>query len=90
MLVMTQGPIYTLDDNGNVIARTNGPEGWTYSNWRILGFLRRHNSGTMVSLADALNGADIGHGYVVDCDHGTRRVWMGSPGRCKRLWMLAP
>lgn len=80
---------YVLDDEGFVVSRTNGPEGWDYKNgWRILGFLKRANSGLdlMVSLPDAANGADIGHGYVVDWDHGYTRVWMG--GKHDRAWMI--
>jgi hypothetical protein len=85
-LTTTNGTRYTLDDNGAVVARTDGPEGWDYSGkWKVLGFLTRANSRYMVPLADAVAGAWIGHGFVVDLDHGTLRVWMGSPGRCKAV-----
>jgi hypothetical protein len=80
------GALYQLDDEGAVVARSNGPKGWNYSGkWIIRGFLRRWNSSVMVPLDDALDGADIGHGYVVDVDHGTWRVWMGAGSRCKSL-----
>jgi len=86
VMTTTQGARYTLDDEGAVVARSNGPEGFDYSGeWIIVGFLTRHNSRFVIPLERALNGYDIGHGYVVDNDHGTQRVWFGSPGRCKSL-----
>jgi hypothetical protein len=68
---------YYLDENGAVIARTNGPRGWDYSGkWIIRGFLRRWNAGMIyATVQEAADGVDIGHGYVADLDHGTMRVW---------------
>ena len=74
--VETARATYYLDADGAVIARTNGPRGWSYSGaWTILGSARRWNSGYIVRLSDAADGADIGHGFVCDLDHGTRRRW---------------
>lgn len=82
----TGGVTYTLADDGTVLDRSDGPRGWNYSGqWRVLGFLTRAHSQRMVSFLDALAGAEVGHGFVVDLDHGTRRVWMGSPGRLSSL-----
>lgn len=78
---------YYLDGDGSVIARTNGPRGWNYSRkWKIRGFLRRWNSGLhlMVSLREALDGADIGHGFPVDLDHGSTRTWSERATRIRR------
>lgn len=76
---LKSGKVYELDSDGYVISRTGGPRGWDYGRgWRIVGFKRRWHSRETVSLADAIAGADIGFGYVVDWDHGTIRQW-GSP-----------
>lgn len=86
-LETTRGVRYVLDDVGAVQSRSDGPEGWNYSGkWIITGFRTRWNSRMMVPLASALDGADIGHGYVCDLDHGTPRTWFGSPGRAKRVY----
>lgn len=86
-MTLKDGIIYKLDDNGNVLDRSDGPRGWNYSGrWTIIGFLRRWNSRKMIPLQAALNGADIGHGYVVDLDGGSMRVWMSpSNHRVSRL-----
>lgn len=44
--------------------------------WRVLGFGTRFNSRHVVPLAEAADGATIGHGFVHDMDHGTHRTWM--------------
>jgi hypothetical protein len=78
LLTSTEGVCYYLAENGDVIDRSDGPRGWDYKGgWRILGITRRYHSAPfrMVSLADAANGADVGHGIVHDLDHGTHRVW---------------
>lgn len=77
---LKNGHIYTLTDEGDVVDRTDvdaggRPPRWPYSAWKILGFLRRAHSAQMVPLAEALAGADVGHGFVVDLDHGHTRVW---------------
>jgi len=77
---LRDGTVYSLTPDGDVSNRSDGPSGFTYSDWRILGFLRRWNSNRLVPLAAAISGADTGHGYVVDYDHGTRRVWGHPPG----------
>ena len=77
MIVMhtERGATFLLADDGKVIGRSNGPKGWNYSGqWIIVGFLRRWNGGR-VSLAQAADGASIGHGFVRDLDHGTYRQW---------------
>jgi hypothetical protein len=73
---LKDGTVYTLDDDGAVVARSDGPQGWDYSGqWLVVGFLKRHHSHHMVTLAEALDGIDVGHGWVVDNDHGTFRMW---------------
>lgn len=70
------GERFLLDESGNVVGRNSGPKGWNYSGqWRIVGFKKRHHSHATVSLAEALDGIDVGHGWVVDWDHGTYRLW---------------
>ncbi len=49
--------------------------------WQITGITRRLHSRHAVSLEDAANGADIGHGLIHDIDHGTRRMWASPTGR---------
>jgi len=84
-LRLKSGDVYTLDLLGNVLHRTDSDYQGSYSvQWKILGFLRRWNSGVMISLRAALDGGDIGHGYVVDLDHGTRRVW-GHPSNWRAV-----
>ena len=79
---LLDGTTYTLTDSGAVVDRTDGPHGWDYSGkWVITGFARRWHSHAVVSLADAVAGADTGYGYVCDLDHGTPRRWGGSSGR---------
>jgi len=77
---LRDGTRYSLDPDGNVLARSDGPAGFAYSDWRILGFSRRWNSGRMVPLAAAISGEDTGHGYVMDLDHGHVRGWMCPDG----------
>lgn len=87
--LITKGrDIYTLDDEGYVVARTDGPQGWNYGRgWRIVGFKTRHNARRTILLAEALAGEDTGQGWVVDWDHGTYRLW-GSPSH-RRLASIA-
>ena len=74
----TRGNVYTLDDNGNVIARSNGPKDWNYSGkWTILGAAKRYHSRHAYPLAwIAANGVP-GWGVIRDLDHGYLRVWTG-------------
>lgn len=72
------------DDKGNILEDHVGrhyvrpiPD----ASWRIVGFARRFNAHSLVTLAEAAEGADLGHGFVHDEDHGTRRVWMQPMGR---------
>lgn len=84
MLEMTlkNGDRYTLEDDGRVVARTNGPKGWNYSGkWIITGFKTRHNAHRMITLDEALAGVDTGQGWVCDLDHGTPRMWGSPSGR---------
>lgn len=75
-LITTRGNYYTLDDEGRVTARSNGPEGWNYSGkWQIIGIGKRVHSARLISLEDAAQGADFGQGWVHDLDHGTHRMW---------------
>lgn len=81
MITMTllDGTRYTLDDDGKVLDRSDGPKGWDYEGeWTIVGFKKRHHSARTITLDKALAGADVGQGWVVDLDHGTFRLW-GSP-----------
>lgn len=89
-MTLKNGDVYLLDGFGRVVSRSDGPQGHDYSGkWRIEGFLRRHNSSTIVTLAEALDGIDIGHGWVVDLDHGTRRVWAHPTGRrCESVKLI--
>lgn len=82
--VMTtkDGTRYELDDKGAVLSRSDGPKDWDYSGrWIILGFKKRHHSYYTIPLSDAADGADVGHGVVMDLDHGTRRQWAHPRGR---------
>jgi len=87
---LRDGTVYRLTPDGDVSHRSDGPAGFAYSDWRILGFLRRWNSRHLVPLAAAISGADTGHGYVVDCDHGTRRVWGHPPGHRLAALVVGP
>ena len=85
LLTTTDNVRFYLSHDGAVIDRSNGPRDWDYSGkWIVRGFLTRWNSSTIVPLSDALDGADIGHGYVVDLDHGTTRTW-GTGSRVRSL-----
>lgn len=73
---LKNGAMFTLDDAGNILrdherGMTFAPDG----KWRIVGFCTRHNSRRIVSLSEAVSGESIGHGLVVDRDHGTLRQW---------------
>ncbi len=73
--------VYTLADDGTIIARSDGPQGWNYGvGWKILGFGKRVHSNHLVTLSQAANGIDFGQGWVHDLDHGTHRMW-GSAGK---------
>src|SRR5687768_4299126 len=77
-VIETDRANYYTDDEGRVLARTNGPRGWNYSGkWVILGALKRHHSAlhNLISLQECADGADMGHGIIVDNDHGTLRQW---------------
>lgn len=80
-LTLKNGAVYTTDDEGRVLDRTDGPRGWDYSGkWIITGIKRRHHSLDTITLAQAAAGADFGHGVVTDRDHGSHRQW-GDRGR---------
>lgn len=75
---------YELDSAGNVVGRSNGPQGWNYGGkWIILGFLTRWNSRDIIPLSEVVSNpnTNVGHGYIVDLDHGTKRIWGGSGER---------
>lgn len=75
-MITTRGNVYTLADDGRVLACSNGPKGWDYSGkWVIVGFTKRHHSRAVLPLDAVLKGGDVGQGWVHDLDHGTRRVW---------------
>lgn len=86
-MTTTTGVRFTLDDDGRVTARSNGPSGWDYSGkWRIVGFRTRLHAHRVISLSEAIAGADVGQGWVVDDDHGTIRTWAGpANGRLRSL-----
>lgn len=70
---------YILARDGAVLSRTDGPGGWDYAHrWHIVGFGTRANSGTLIGLTDAAEGANVGQGWIHDLDHGTHGMW-GSP-----------
>lgn len=74
----TRGNVYALDDFGNVVARSNGPQGWDYSGkWTILGASTRYHSRLVSSLANIATEGIPGHGIIHDWDHGYFRVWGG-------------
>ena len=76
ILRTTQGVTYELAENGAVLARSNGPQGWNYSGrWIILGAATRHNAHRVTSLADIADHGVPGQGWVHDLDHGTHRMW---------------
>jgi len=60
-----------LFDSARNYTRTNDGQ------WNIVGIGRRWNSGNLYSLADCAKHGKriIGHGFVHDRDHGTRRMW---------------
>jgi hypothetical protein len=71
----TRGATYTLDDEGYVLDRSNGPRGWDYAHgWQIIGIAKRHHSRWIVPLFRAVTD-DTGHGIIHDLDHGTHRLW---------------
>jgi hypothetical protein len=73
---------YLLTDSGDVVARSDGPRGWNYSGkWTILGAVTRWNAHRCVSLAEIVDGADFGHGFIRDLDHGSVRQWGGHSRR---------
>jgi len=74
----TRGTWYTLDDEGYVLGRTDGPQGWDYrKGWRILGAATRYHSRRVTPLADAAANGIPGWGVIHDWDHGHHRVWGG-------------
>ncbi len=75
LLTTTQGNRYLLADDGRILDRSNGPAGWTYSQWRITGIKLRHHSRHLITLEDATNDGRFGHGIIRDYDHGTYRQW---------------
>jgi hypothetical protein len=84
MLKMTlkNGAVYTLTDEGAVTDRSDGPRDWDYSGkWIITGFSTRFNSRAIIPLESVLRGAPVGHGFIHDLDHGTRRMWANPTGR---------
>lgn len=88
MIYMTtkDGTRFDLTDDGAVIDRTDGPRNWDYSGkWVIVGFKKRLHSARTITLAEALQGADVGQGWVVDLDHGTLRLWGGAGRRLATL-----
>ena len=83
----TRGNVYTLDDAGNVVARSNGPQGWSYSGkWTILGASTRYHSRMVTPLAVIAANGIPGWGVIHDLDHGYRRVWGGE--RMRALWKV--
>ena len=81
-MTLKNGTVFTLEDDGSVVARTDGPRGWNYSGkWIVTGIKRRHHSLDVITLAQAAAGADIGHGVVCDIDHGSHRQWSHPRGR---------
>lgn len=84
-----RGNYYTLDDDGYVVARSNGPKGWDYKRgWRIVGLSKRHHSRHIIPLdIVAVRGADFGHGIVHDWDHGYFRTWGNE--RVTAIWRVA-
>src|SRR5689334_20201957 len=76
LMTTTRRTLYVLDANGNVLARSNGPRGWTYSGkWTILGATTRHLARRIVPLADIARDGVPGQGWLHDLDHGTHRLW---------------
>lgn len=68
------------DDAGNIIEDHSDGRHYTRAadpSWRIVGIGKRAHSQCLVTLPAAAYGADIGHGWIHDCDHGTRRMWVG-------------
>lgn len=79
VLTLKDGTIYETDAAGAVLARSDGPKGFDYSGkWIVLGASTRFNAHHIVTLAEIVNGADFGQGWIHDLDHGTHRVW-GNP-----------
>lgn len=77
-MTTTRGNRYVLDDEGYVLARSDGPRGWDYARgWRITGIAKRWHSAVSVKLAAIVAGADRGQGWIRDWDHGTYRAWGG-------------
>ncbi len=76
-MTTTRGNTYTLDQDGKVTARSNGPKGWQYSGqWIILGAATRHHANRWATLEQIIQTGNIpGQGWIHDLDHGTHRVW---------------
>lgn len=67
---------FDVDDAGRVMYDSErGYRCEPHDGWKILGFSRRHHSYHLVTLEQASTGADLGHGFVHDLDHGTQRMW---------------
>ena len=78
ILTTVGGERYTIDRDGAVIDRSDGPRGWDYSGkWRILGVTTRHNARAdrIIPLANLAEGEPFGQGWIHDLDHGTHRMW---------------
>jgi len=85
-VIETDRATYYTDHNGAVVARTNGPRGWNYSDkWIILGVKKRYHSRNVIPLFAAANGEDFGHGIIRDNDNGTLREWHGERARHIRM-----
>lgn len=79
---LKNGEVYILDLDGQVLQRSDGPQGHSYSGqWRIIGFTRRSNAHQIITLQEVLAGENFGQGWIHDVDHGTRRMWGHPTGR---------
>lgn len=75
-MTLKDGSTWTLSADGDVLY--DGTRGMTFKadgSWRVIGFTTRHIGRTLISLADAAAGANLGQGWVHDLDHGAHRLW---------------
>src|SRR5687767_13366987 len=75
VMTLKNGSRWRLAADGGVLYDGERHMSFDGEHWRIIGFTRRHLGGPLITLDAAVNGADLGQGWIHDLDHGTRRMW---------------
>lgn len=85
VITLHSGARFYCAAGGRIIYDGDRNMGPFSEDWSIQGFLRRHNSNRVIPLCqEDIDKTDLGHGWVVDVDHGTRRLW-GNPSSRRAL-----